>query len=227
MAELNTRRMHRIAQFAILAVVSLNLSAYTTHAFSIESRRLHGIWKLKTIGDNDGSGGSILPRQGSSARRPAGGGLSEDPFGAGSSALSTPSPVYSNDETILIKLNPDGSFRQCNEGYQEGSWLSGCWSLVDDQNKLVLAVDRQYYGPPRDILLEGILTNDDNDNNERLRVQQGTVSEGKFRHPNKRHASFFNHNEPLLIASSSNNNSNCTTGSFFMEQAVATHSVMP
>ena len=31
------------------------------------------------------------------------------------------------EDEILIKINPDGSFRQCNEGYNEGRWLVGQW----------------------------------------------------------------------------------------------------
>ena len=33
------------------------------------------------------------------------------------------------DVTILLKLNQDGTFRQCDEGYQEGRWVMGRWKL--------------------------------------------------------------------------------------------------
>jgi hypothetical protein len=33
------------------------------------------------------------------------------------------------DVTILLKLNQDGTFRQCDEGYKEGRWVTGRWKL--------------------------------------------------------------------------------------------------
>ena len=42
-------------------------------------------------------------------------------------------PNSNNDDvagaTILLKLNQDGTFRQCDEGYQEGRWVAGRWKL--------------------------------------------------------------------------------------------------
>jgi hypothetical protein len=68
---------------------------------------------------------------------------------------------HDDERSLLIKLNPDGSFRQCTENYQEGRWLSGQWKLVRQESNdlstrssssstthsLLLALDRQYYGP--------------------------------------------------------------------------------
>mmetsp|Transcript_118170 Transcript_118170/g.241551 ORF Transcript_118170/g.241551 Transcript_118170/m.241551 type:complete len:328 (+) Transcript_118170:85-1068(+) len=72
-----------------------------------------------------------------------------------------------NNEVILLKLNEDGTFKQCDEGYQEGRWVTGRWKLQfetkckegssdwNSQNVLLmLAMNRQYFGPPYDVLLE-------------------------------------------------------------------------
>lgn len=112
-------------------------------------------------------------------------------------------------EEVLIKLNPDGSFKQCNEGYTEGRWLTGRWE-VNDQKVLVLALRRQYYGPQFDVLLEGRI-----DENPSLKVQ-GKVQKGKFMYPQK-HPSFFE--SPLVDQE--------TIGSFTLEQSIATFSVTP
>ena len=84
-----------------------------------------------------------------------------------------------NAETILLKLNQDGTFKQCDEGYREGRWMTGRWKLqllectseksdndVADASQqpsvkafswlLLLAMNRQYFGPPYDVLLEAI-----------------------------------------------------------------------
>lgn len=91
-----------------------------------------------------------------------------------------------HDETILLKLNQDGTFKQCDEGYREGRWVTGRWKLqllestseksdndvaeakqqpsVPEKGEtdktiswlLLLAMNRQYFGPPYDILLEAI-----------------------------------------------------------------------
>jgi hypothetical protein len=214
-----------------LASTSSTSPTGSSSAFSIETNRLHGIWRLS---HTDGA----LPTVSSNAAlqfrsRPA----SEDPFlssassSASSSSSSSPvrtEPPFLNQEDVLLKLNPDGSFRQCNEGHQEGSWLSGCWKLVEESNQLVLAVDRQYYGPPVDILLDGVIMDttddddgdDDDDKHERQRrLVQGKVWHGKFAFP-KQHAQFFE--EPLLEAATANQ-----TGAFSMQLAVATYSVLP
>lgn len=76
---------------------------------------------------------------------------------------------------LLLKLNQDGSFRQCDEGYVEGSWLSGRW--VVDEEKLKFALNRQYYGPPFDIAMEGTLIRHENDG---CLFANGVVSKGKW-----------------------------------------------
>ena len=88
-------------------------------------------------------------------------------------------------EEILINLQNDGTFKQCNEDYVEGKWISGRWKLVItnsslqeeeeeiDKNggkeavldgngisarttiALFLAFHRQYFGPQYDVLLKG------------------------------------------------------------------------
>ncbi len=79
---------------------------------------------------------------------------------------------YDNRDSILFKLNKDGTFKQCDEGYREGRWMTGRWKLqlqtAKEQPKnptannnpkilswlLILAMNRQYFGPPFDVLLE-------------------------------------------------------------------------
>jgi len=74
-------------------------------------------------------------------------------------------------DSILLKLNQDGTFKQCDEGYREGRWMTGRWKLQLQTEKeqkassettnpkilswlLILAMNRQYFGPPFDVLLE-------------------------------------------------------------------------
>jgi hypothetical protein len=143
----------------------------------------------------------------------------------------------SNEDFILLKLNSDGSFRQCSEGYQEGSWISGRWNLKDrcdycpnannkaynpnDKLLLLLALDRQYYGPQHDILLEGTLSLACCDKLQRSSSSSltlsGCVRVGKFMYP-KRHPLFF---DTPIVATRSNE----TGTSFTMEQAIASSSV--
>jgi len=76
-----------------------------------------------------------------------------------------------NCDEILLKLNNDGTFKQCDEGYREGRWVTGRWKveMIDQEDKntvkcqrkqnsmcvlLRLAMNRQYFGPPYDVLLE-------------------------------------------------------------------------
>jgi len=131
-------------------------------------------------------------------------------------------PEQNGTDEILLKVNPDGTFRQCSEGYQEGCWIAGRWKLKAD-GALLLAFDRQYYGPQRDTLLEGILQQEKvNSTTNRAATTSkmsciGDVFSGKFCYP-KQHPAFFD--EP--IAASMKNR----TGSFSLEQAVATYSVV-
>jgi len=124
-------------------------------------------------------------------------------------------------DEILVKLNPDGTFRQCSEGYQEGCWISGRWRLKSSDT-LLLALDRQYYGPRRDTLLEGKILRREETNSTSAAACNlrcvGDVFVGKFCYA-KQHPAFFE--EP--IAASMKNR----TGSFSLEQAVATDSVLP
>ena len=36
---------------------------------------------------------------------------------------------------VWLKLNQDGTFRQCNEGYVEGVWMSGRWALLEKRRR--------------------------------------------------------------------------------------------
>ena len=102
--------------------------------------RLAGIWKLAT---------NQLPRPEPTIVQRA----------LGQAAITTINQV------VWLKLNPDGTFRQCNEGYVEGVWISGCWALIEEntstssgnRNRLKFVLNRNYYGPPYDITLEGNL----------------------------------------------------------------------
>ena len=59
-----------------------------------------------------------------------------------------------NDGMIVLKLNADGTFRQCNEVYVEGARIVGKWSMMDDE-RIKFILYRQYYGPAYDIMMEG------------------------------------------------------------------------
>lgn len=113
-----------------------------------------------------------------------------------------------NDYEIIIKLNPDGTFKQCNEGYREGRWMSGRWKLTEGE-RLLLAMSRQYFGPSFDICLQGM----GETRQGQLKVN-GKVEKGKFMYP-PNHPSFFDN---TLIQ-------NELLGSFTLEQVISTHSV--
>lgn len=129
-----------------MSLFTLMAFLVSTNSFSLERRRLPGIWKLTS---------DSLPYE-QDIRSKLKGLLPEAP-----------------QHEILIKVNADGSFKQCNEGYREGRWMSGKWELSEEKI-LVLAMRRQYYGPQFDVLLEGSITND-----EPLTVK-GQVLKGKF-----------------------------------------------
>jgi hypothetical protein len=172
------------------------------HGFSIEKSHIPGIWKLFV--DK-----YVLPRP------------SRGIASVRDQSLEIVKEKEQKDEEILLKLNPDGTFRQCSEVYHEGCWISGRWRLNSEQNvaTLLLAFDRQYYGPRHDFLLEGTLGRDDTDSSSSSSMTvKGRLFTGKFMYP-KRHPSFFD--EPLV--SSMKN----LTGTFSMEQAVATRSILP
>jgi hypothetical protein len=171
--------------------------------------------------------------------------LSEDGFTISS---STTNQDYNNNDdddnnnintVILLKLNKDGTFKQCNEGYQEGRWISGRWRLSHDDEsldtttshsvttsnlKLILAMNRQYYGPQYDIVLDGRYVSDDQNttinatttSNENKTRVHGTVRKGKFLHP-RSHPSFFD--RPMLANQE-------TIGPFVMEQSLAIQTIL-
>ena len=153
------------------------------HGFAVERRRLFGIWRLAS---------DALP-------------LMQDSL----SQLRRSLPKDMKED-ILIKLNSDGSFRQCSDEYREGCWMTGRWEV--QQEKFMLAMDRQYFGPTHDTLLEGTIHCDDTS----MKVE-GQVLTGRFMYP-KNHPAFFE--TPSLVSSN-------THGTFTMHQAVATHSIVP
>lgn len=119
---------------------SFLIAALLDHAatgFSISNEGLPGIWKLYLT---DGAF-PLAPPQ-----------TEEDEFRARLFAQeqAAKSKEFEHDDEILLKMNSDGSFRQCSEGYREGCWISGRWKLKSDHT-LLLAFDRQYYGPPSTI----------------------------------------------------------------------------
>ena len=80
---------------------------------------------------------------------------------------------------VLLKLNPDGTFRQCNEGYVEGAWMAGKWIFVAHHERLCLALNRQYYGPAFDIAMDGRL---EMEKNGQI-IIRGSVYKGRFKLP--------------------------------------------
>ncbi|KAG7374675.1 hypothetical protein IV203_013770 [Nitzschia inconspicua] len=194
----------------VLSFLLLLLLCYhTSLSFSPElSQRLPGIWKLRT---------ESLPNVPDIRSR-----LQRLLAGDKNQKQNT-----NKDVEILLKLNPDGTFKQCNEGYKEGKWISGIWRLMDDSSssngtKVVLAMNRQYFGPQFDLVLEGCLRYYDdggqtfNGNAEpggetnRLLALLGNVQKGKYLHP-RGHPSFSNRE---------------IVGQFHMEQSLSTYSIL-
>jgi hypothetical protein len=182
-------------------VLALLVLIYCAHGFPVERRNgnVPGIWKLVS---------SSLPFE-QDIRSKFAGLIANQP-----------------QEEILIRLNPDGTFKQCNEDYQEGKWISGrwCWKLVeeeeddDDDNTctstLMLAMNRQYFGPPYDVLLEGKGC-DDNDSKQRLGLHfRGQVLRGKFAQPTNQAAFFDSADAPMTNPES--------LGPFTLTQVLAT-----
>ena len=183
-------------------------------------------------------------------------------------------------ECILLKLNQDGTFKQCDEGYKEGRWLKGRWKLqleklstqedggngnadaLDTKEKstandkhntvtlswlLLLAMNRQYFGPPFDVLLEATTNSTTMTSSTRRSVEmlelessktqnptdelppstglqnwQGAVRKGKFLRPSPgKHPldceSIGDTNEVMEDAES--------LGNFSLEQALSTNSI--
>jgi hypothetical protein len=165
----------------------------STNSFSVERRRLPGIWKLTC---------DSLPYEPDLRSKLKGLLLPEHQLG----------------EEIWIKLNPDGSFKQCNEGYREGRWMSGRWEMTTE-GSLLLAMNRQYYGPSFDVLLEGSLLDEEQQTEEQKQLKvQGQVQKGKFVYPQS-HPCFFD--QPLA------NQKEESLGPFTLEQSLSTFSILP
>ncbi|KAG7349168.1 hypothetical protein IV203_011765 [Nitzschia inconspicua] len=199
----------------LIFLLLLLLCYHTSLSFSPElSRRLPGIWKLRT------ESLPYAPDIRSRLQRLLAGGNNQK-------------QNANIDVEILLKLNPDGTFKQCNEGYKEGKWISGIWRLMDDSSssngtKVVLAMNRQYFGPQFDLVLEGCLRYYDdggqtvNGNAEpggktnRPLALLGNVQKGKYLHP-RGHPSFF---DPPFLANRE------IVGPFHMEQSLSTYSIL-
>ena len=138
-----------------LIKILLILSLLLTGSIALDLQNLVGIWKVKS---ND------LPRP-----EPT---IVERALGRSLSQHTT-----HKDTQLLITLNEDGTFRQCNEGFVEGSWMTGRWALVDT-DRLTLALNRQYYGPPHDMFLQGTLQR-----NQNALVAVGNVLKGRIALP--------------------------------------------
>lgn len=166
-----------LANLPLVAVLGAFID--TTSAFSVtKNTMIPGVWKLLIRDD-------LL--------------LSKAPMLAEKAKIAkTRAKLMEKDPEILLKLNEDGHFTQITDDYREGLHISGVWSYDE---KLVLALDRQYYGPRHDIILEGNLSN---------KTISGSVYVGKFTYP-KRHPSFFEN--PLIHRNN--------TGAFSMEQALS------
>ena len=129
--------------FSTMRKIVAALFVFPAHAFSPEwlQQRVPGIWKLT----------GTLPFEPDIRSRLQG--LVENENNKDNDSKSP----------ILLKLNQDGTFKQCDEGYTEGKWISGNWQLVEDlstksnSHKLVLAMNRQYYGPQFDVVLDGCM----------------------------------------------------------------------
>ena len=183
-----------------------------------------------------------------------------------------------NDESgdaILLKLNDDGTFKQCNEGYREGRWVTGRWkaqvvekedgNTPDDNSSssssksksnkcvlLLLAMNRQYFGPPYDVLLEAksgavgiddagtVVEGNGNDNEteeeareeaattsleESLQTWKGTVQKGKFLRPSPgKHP--FDADTSTRIESTGFLVDNESLGAFSLERALSAASII-
>jgi len=93
---------------------------------------------------------------------------------------------------ILIKIQDDGSFHQCNDDDRNiGQPLSGCWDFDDDDGELKLAVDR--HCSKQDVLLSGLISCAPKDDNNKLCMPNGMLEAGKFMYPPS-HAAFFGEN---------------------------------
>jgi len=146
----------------------------TAVSFSVDLCRFPGIWKMKCKSDRE------FP--------------------------SNLKELFRNEreDEILLQLNADNTFKQCNEG--ERSWITGCWEISYDK-KLVLAISRRNHR--QDIVLEGGMQED-----ECLQVS-GSVLQGKFMYPES-HPSFFE--QPLANQE--------ILGSFTLEQYLATNALI-
>lgn len=172
---------------AFCSFVFLLVLIETIHCFSaIDKANLHGIWRLEC---------DCLPYEED---------IRSKLFG-----------LISNGEVpldeILIKINPDGTFKQCNEGYKEGRSITGKWEMGKNDAEVFLACRRQYYGPAVDVLMR---VNKLHVCGSKLQMS-GEIEKGKYALPQK-HPDFFHQLIP----------NGCTLGSFRMEQILSTTSLL-
>lgn len=141
----------RLRLYPCLALLWLELA----EAWNVSN--LTGIWKLTT---------DELPR-------------SEPPIVDPALGCKTTACELLQRSAVYLKLNQDGSFRQCNEGYVEGFWISGWWALLE-KRRIKLALNRSYYGPRYDMILDGQIRGDDDKGQV---VVSGNVYKGKLSLP--------------------------------------------
>lgn len=179
----------------------LLLILHWSSSFSIDKTAIPGIWKM-----------FINATTFSAAKRAFDSGL-QPTHNREATTGRLEESMFGDAKEILLKINPDGSFRECSEGYQEGRWISGMWKVRFTDQKILFACDRQYYGPRIDSLLEGTFQKAES-GTDSITIE-GDVYAGKFMYP-KHHSAFFD--EPLAIKN--------MTGRFSMHQVVSTTSVL-
>lgn len=200
------------------------------HSLSSENllrRKIPGIWKLSVQGDQRQQGNSMIVEGLVNPNQKKSNGKKRE------NLLKIGNTMQENYQEALIKIHQDGSFRQCDEGYQEGKWISGRWKLIESGGKpksqhdsrgnsgaskamasVLIALDRQYFGPAHDTFLKGKMSSNnpkapaeetakyDTGNNckddcSSILVVNGTVSIGKFAR-SKTDPSFFE--DPVLAS---------------------------
>ena len=162
--------------FFLLVIVDI------IHAYSVSDKsNLYGIWRLES---------NCLPFE-QDIRSKLFRLISDDPVTV---------------DGTLIKINPDGTFKQCNEEYKEGRWISGKWEIGKNA-QVLFALRRQYYGPAVDVLLR---VNELQICGTRLQMS-GDIEKGKFALP-QNHPDFFQQLIPNGDA----------LGSFTMERILST-----
>lgn len=125
------------------------------------------------------------------------------------SALGT----KTRENNVLIKIQDDGTFLQCNDDDDDGNWINGCWEFQGSELKL--ALDRKCSPSSRDILLSGNIISGKSGSS--LTVQDGKVHSGKFMYPPDNN--FWRDFDNVMAASES-------SSSFSLHQTMGFHRMM-